>query len=98
MDLGRQWQQPAAAPQAPEAPALTRNGNPKRPHPKNCGHCRNVEDYRLTRYAAEQHRESATAGYKTEMKDYGPIITFKDWLTSGSRQGSSWADPGPGRR
>lgn len=48
-----------------------------------------VSEYRLARYAAELAREQATGGYQQEMAEYGPILTFKDWLTGlrGSHDG-----------
>lgn len=52
-------------------------------HPPNCGHCRNVREYRLARHAAELERERVTAAYPAELADYGPILTFRDWLVMG---------------
>lgn len=63
-------------------------------HPANCGHCKRVralrDEYRMAREAAELARESVTAGYATEQADYGPLITFRDWLVQ--TQGASASD------
>jgi hypothetical protein len=41
-----------------------------------------VQEYRLAREAAELAREAATGSYAAEVADYGPIVTFKAWLTA----------------
>jgi hypothetical protein len=55
------------------------------PHPYcGCNACRRrarlSREYRAAREAAEVQRENATGGYATELREYGPLITFKDWL------------------
>ena len=54
----------------------------------DCGHKAMVREYRLARHNAEMQRESETAGYATETRLHGPILTFRDWLIGlrGSRQ------------
>ena len=47
----------------------------------DCRRCRLVADYRAAREAAELQRERETCGYATETALYGPIVTFKDFLT-----------------
>jgi hypothetical protein len=76
MDPGPQF-----APQPDATPIVA-----KRKHPSGCLHCANVTEYHMAREAAQVERERVTGGYKTETKEYGPIITFKDWLVGGSRQ------------
>lgn len=53
-------------------------------HPPGCEHCKRVRavalDYRLAREAAELARELETCGYATETRQYGPLLTFRDWL------------------
>jgi hypothetical protein len=49
-------------------------------HKRGCRHCAMVAEYRLARYAAELLREAVTGAYASEEAEYGPIITFKDWL------------------
>ena len=49
-------------------------------HPRHCRHCRSVEAYRAARIAAELRRDEATRGWATELAEYPPIITFKEWL------------------
>lgn len=46
----------------------------------SCLHRRLVEDYQMARHAAELAREYETRGYATETAEYGPILTFKEWL------------------
>lgn len=38
--------------------------------------------YRDARHAAELERERVTGGYPSEIEAYGPILTFKDWITA----------------
>lgn len=49
-------------------------------HKRGCRHCAMVAEYRLARHAAELLREATTGAYASELEDYGPIITFRDWL------------------
>lgn len=56
----------------------------RRPHPRRCLHCVSVDAYRAARIAAELAREEATGGWATEIAEYGPIVTFKDWLIMGA--------------
>ena len=49
---------------------------------RDCQHRQMVQEYRLARHNAELAREEATSGHATEIALYGPIVTFKDWLTS----------------
>jgi hypothetical protein len=49
-------------------------------HPRGCRHCTDVDVYRAARLAAELAREEATRGWATELAQYPPIITFRDWL------------------
>lgn len=49
-------------------------------HPRHCRHCRNVDAYRAARIAAELARENTCSDYPTELAEYGPVITFKEWL------------------
>jgi hypothetical protein len=53
-----------------------------------------VSSYRAAREAEEQAREEATKGYRTEVLIYGPLITFRDWLTQSafSREWDDGAD------
>jgi hypothetical protein len=46
----------------------------------NCRHRNMVTEYSAARHYAEMVREGVTKGYDTELRNYGPIITFKDWL------------------
>lgn len=52
---------------------------------RSCLHRQSVLAYRDARYAAELERETATGGYPAEVEAYGPILTFKDWLTATQR-------------
>lgn len=47
---------------------------------RNCLHRHTVNEYRVAREAAEQAREAETRGYRTETAEYGPILTFREWL------------------
>ena len=49
---------------------------------RDCLHRASVEAYRPARHAAELERERVTGGYPSEIEAYGPILTFKDWLTA----------------
>lgn len=53
-------------------------------HRQNCrGTCRRcmiVAEYRAAREAAELAREATTYGYETENREYGRLITFRDFL------------------
>ena len=55
-----------------------------RKHRPDCTHCARTRDlalqYRLAREAAELQREHVTGSYVSELKEYKPIITFKQWL------------------
>lgn len=73
MDPGRQFQ--------PQEPVRA-----KRKHPVSCQHCASVTEYHMAREAAQVQREGVTGGYKTETQEYGPIITFKDWLVGSSKR------------
>jgi hypothetical protein len=43
-------------------------------------HYEMVNSYRAYRESMVQRREKVTGGYPTEMREYGPIVTFKTWL------------------
>jgi hypothetical protein len=62
----------------------------RRPHPRRCRHCVSVDAYRAARIAAELAREESTRGWATEIAEYGPIITFKDWLTMTAGQSEEY--------
>lgn len=62
-------------------------------HRRGCRHCAMVAEYRLARHAAELLREAVTGAYRSETADYGPIITFKDWLL-GTRGQAATDDEG----
>lgn len=53
-------------------------------HPADCAHCARVRsaarEFRLARADAEAQREQATYGYATEMAEFGPLVTYRDWL------------------
>lgn len=49
---------------------------------RDCGHRQLVHAYRAAREAAELDREAACAGYAAEKAAYGPLVTFKTWLTA----------------
>ena len=49
---------------------------------RDCLHRSSVDAYRVARHAAELERERVTGGYPSEIEAYGPILTFKDWLTA----------------
>lgn len=49
---------------------------------RDCGHRQLVHAYRAAREAAELDWEAACAGYAAEEADYGPLPTFKSWLTA----------------
>lgn len=53
-----------------------------------CVHREMVQAYRLERGRQEVEREEATGGYATEIAEYPPLITFKDWLV-GTGRGSA---------
>lgn len=53
----------------------------------SCLHRRLVEDYQLARHAAELAREYETRGHKTETAEYGPILTFQEWLIHSAQPG-----------
>lgn len=48
----------------------------------DCLHRASVMAYRDARHAAELERERVTGGYPSEIEAYGPILTFKDWITA----------------
>lgn len=49
---------------------------------RDCGHRQLVHAYRAAREAAELDREATCAGYAAEEAAYGPLPTFKAWLTA----------------
>lgn len=51
--------------------------------PMSCLHKQRIEEYRAARQAAEEMREYETIGYQTEMAEYGPIISLREWLVKG---------------
>ncbi len=59
------------------------------PRHRSCSahHQQLCEDYWAARHAAELAREYETCHYRTEMAEYGPIITFKQWLIGNKRGG-----------
>jgi len=61
-------------------------------HKRGCRHCQMVSEYRLARHAAELLREATTGAYASEEAEYGPIVTFKDWLigTRGVNEREAW--------
>lgn len=81
MEPGRQFQALAETPTSDAVPVRA-----KRKHSSGCRHCASVTEYHMARESAQVARENQTGGYKTEMKEYGPIITYKDWLVGNSRQ------------
>lgn len=58
----------------------------RRSHRRGCRHCVSVDAYRAARIAAELAREEATGGWATEIAEYGPIVTYKDWLVMSAGQ------------
>jgi hypothetical protein len=63
----------------------------RRSHRRGCRHCVSVDAYRAARIAAELAREEATGGWATELSEYGPIITFEQWLIMGAGSGDAYA-------
>lgn len=49
---------------------------------RRCLHRQLVQDCRAARAAAEARRERATGLYAAEVAAYGPLLTFRDWLTA----------------
>lgn len=45
-----------------------------------CAHRQLVEEYRALRINEEMRREDETHGFTTEMREYRPLITFREWL------------------
>lgn len=62
---------------------------------RDCGHRQLVHAYRAAREAAELDREATCAGYAAEEAAYGPLVTFKTWLTAcaGSPTTDNQLDP-----
>lgn len=56
----------------------------------SCGHKQLVEAYRSARHSAVLQREYETSDYDEEKKNYGPIITFKEWLQQMSSERDSF--------
>ncbi|WNY15173.1 hypothetical protein SEA_MACGULLY_69 [Rhodococcus phage MacGully] len=61
-------------------------------HHRSCSwhHADQVRTYREERLRQEQEREDATGGYAAELEEWDrthTMITFKLWLTMGSRHG-----------
>jgi hypothetical protein len=64
----------------PEVTMTTATMAATRRHPRGCQHCVSVDAYRAARVAAELAREETTRGWATELSEYPPIVTFRDWL------------------
>ena len=70
-------------------PQPTRRVPARRPHPPSCGHCRDVDEYRLARHCDLLAEEAATGGYPTEIQQRraaGTVpIYFHAWLVGKAR-------------
>jgi hypothetical protein len=58
-----------------------------------------VDAYHAAREAAEQAREHTTRGWRTELREHPPLLTFRDWLqqtshhhTRADERDDDWAD------